>query len=304
MATLDEIFSTENMNKLANNPLLAIGAQLMAQGQGSAASLGKGLSGGLQQVQQMQEAQQKTQYRNSLAQQQQAQLQAQQVKAQEAQQFKARLQDPAFVAQLPEQIRGFVQAGAAPEQIMDLWGKAQDLQAKQASLAQAQAYQQQRLGLTQQGQAQSAAQFQQRLAADQAQQGQTKAPTPSYNNQLALPDGKVQDQRYDAATGTYVNSGAPYDRRGPDPWASLLGGNTGPAVPDSAPGAAPANPAIDQTVNQLTPQAAAPAIVASGSLKNAGANAAPVQVTDAAGYAKVPSGAQYLTPDGVLKRKP
>lgn len=307
MATMADIFSQENLAKLTdgglNSPLGIIGAQLMARGQGGAGQTGQALVGAQGAMRDQAQLDQLTQYRNSMMQQQQAQLQMAQAKAQEAAQFKANLTNPAFVAQLPEQIRGFASAGAPPEAIMDLWGKAQDLQYKQQQFDATQQYRNQQLDISRQGQSQSAAQFQQRLAQDQAQAGREKVPTPSQLIEEPTADGKFQKHIYDATTGGYKPYGAPY-QKSQDALSLLLGGGTAPAVPDAAPGAVTA---VDAAVNQLTPAAAtAPAMVGGGSLKNAGAAAqsAPIQVKSAVDYAKVPSGAQYLTPDGVLKRKP
>lgn len=310
MATLDQIFSQANMDKLngaLNSPLMTLGSNMLANsgfqpGATGASRMGTALSATQQQVMQQQQAQQMAQYRNSLAQQQQAQLQMQQAKAQEAAQFKANMQNPEFMKSLPPEVQQWAQAGAGPEQIMDLWGKAQDLQAKQAQLASQQNYQQQRLDLTRQGQAQSAAQAQQRMDIEQANRGAGKTPTPSQIIEEPTADGKFQKHIFDAAIGGYKPYGAPYQKSA-SMLEQLLGGagGAGTAVPDTTPGA------VDQAVNQLTP--AAP-MVGAGSLKNATPTpapqqaGAPVQIKTAADFDKLPSGALFITPDGKVKQKP
>jgi hypothetical protein len=307
MPSLEDIFSSENLAKLTEggfeSPLMTIGAQLLARSGGNPGATGQALVGAQKQITDQADSKELREYRRSIMANNRAQLEASQAKATEAANFKQNLQNPEFVAQLPAQIQGFVKAGAPADAIMDLWGKAQDIQAKQQQMENTQAYRQQQLGLQQQGQSQSAAQFDRRLAVDQAQQNRAKVPTPGQIIEEPLPDGKFQKQMFDPSTGGYKPYGAPF-QKSQDALSLLLGGAGGPAVPDGP--ATGGNPAITSTVNQLTPAPTTAPMVTGGSMANAAAasQSAPVQVRSAVDYAKVPSGAQYLTPEGKLKVKP
>ncbi|MBH2076456.1 MAG: hypothetical protein I8H93_10710 [Pseudomonadales bacterium] len=309
MPTLDQIFSTENMNQLANNPLLAIGANLMAQGrQGSGAqALGQGLSGGLQAVQQTQHAQELSQYRQSQIEQSRLQQQAAQAKAQQAAQFKENLQNPEFLKTLPPQVQQWVQAGAEPEQVMQLFAQSQNIEQKQAALEQQMQLRQMQMDLAGANQANSLGMQQQRLEMERQrlEAGQNRQPTRSQTIEQPLGGNKFQRMIWDESAGGYVPFGEAFEKQA-NPLAALFAGG-GAAVPDD--GAAPgANPAIDATVNQVAPATRPMAAAGGGAAQamppKAIAPGQPVQIKSAADFDKLPSGALFITPDGRTKQKP
>lgn len=308
MPTLDQIFSTENMNQLANNPLLAIGAALMSQGrQGSGAqALGQGLAGGLQAVQATQHNQELSQYRQSQIEQARLQQQAAQAKAQQQAQFKQNLANPEFLKTLPPEIQQWVGAGADPEQIMDLVGKHQNIAQQEARLAQQNELAQMRMQQQAANQSQSLGMQQLRLEQQQAAlaQQQNRQPTRSQTIEQPLGNNKFQRQIWDESAGGYVPFGEPYEKQA-NPLAALFGGG-GAAVPDD--GATPPNPAIDTAVSQLAPATRPMAAAGGGAAQamppKATAPGQPVQIKSAADFDKLPSGAMFLTPDGKLKQKP
>ncbi|MGB6210171.1 hypothetical protein [Pseudomonas mandelii] len=309
MPSIEEIFSTDNLNKLANNPLLTLGASFLAQGrQGSGArALGEGLSGALPAIQQNQQHQQLAEYRATMQQQQAAQMQAAQAKAQQAAQFKQNLQNPAFLKTLPPQVQQWVQAGAEPEQVMSLFAQSQNIEQKQAALEQQMQMRQMQMDLAGANQANSLGMQQQRLEMERQrlEAGQNRQPTRSQTIEQPLGGNKFQRMIWDESAGGYVPFGEAFEKQA-NPLAALFGGG-GAAVPDD--GAAPgANPAIDATVNQVAPATRPMAAAGGGAAQamppKATAPGQPVQIKSAADFDKLPSGALFITPDGRTKMKP
>lgn len=240
-----DAFSTENMNKLMQDPKLMLGLALMAQGrQGSGAqALGQAGLPAVQMINQQQNQAQLQQYRQQMIQadeQQRAfQIQQAQAKAEQQQRQQAAFQDPALQAQLGPMAKYLAQAGIDPDTILKANSGEALQQHRAAQLAQQQAH---------------FAQTQARIGAGGGggQPPGPKVPTPRMTLDEPLGDGMVQRHKFDASTGSYVPFGKPFRQFAPtkaDPLQSLIG----EVMPDDNAGAGPAVPGLPGSNASSTP---------------------------------------------------
>lgn len=190
----------QGVNNVTGTPLGQLGLQmLMASGPqqgnpGFGARLGQAF-GGMSEMQRVQALQQ---YRDQMMQVQQQQMQMRQQAAQaeteRQRQYQARLQDPNFLNSLSPMARQMAQLGVDPADLIRATNADNLAQHRQAQLAQQNAH------------------FNEREARLGANAGPSapRAPTPRQIIQEHLPDGRVQNHMYDAASGTYHPYGSPY----------------------------------------------------------------------------------------------
>ncbi|BAN54198.1 Uncharacterised protein [Pseudomonas putida] len=228
MAGFADLFSAENVGNLMQDPRLALGLQLMAQGRpgSSAQTLGQGGAQAVQMYQQQQHQRGLADYRNRLAQMQQDQLamqqQAAQAKAQREQEYRARLADPNFLAGLSPTARMMAQLGVDPNALIRAQSADNLAQHRQAQLAQ------------QQGQ------FDARQA-NHGSGGQPSGPrTPAPRPYIDQPIGNNQMQRYkfDPSIGDYAPWGEPFNQYSPGRKAKggadgMVGAILNPEQPDA-----------------------------------------------------------------------
>lgn len=203
-----DAFSTENMNKLMQDPKLMLGLALMAQGrQGSSAqALGQAGLPAVQMINQQQNQAQLQQYRQQMIQadeQQRAfQIQQAQAKAEQQQRQQAAFQDPALQAQLGPMARYLSRAGVDPDTILKANGNEALQQHRAAQLAQQQAH---------------FAQTQARIGAGGGggQPPGPKAPTPRPYMDEPLGGDLWQRHRYQADEQRYVPWGKPFSQHSP-----------------------------------------------------------------------------------------
>ncbi|MEE9944943.1 MAG: hypothetical protein PBV00_11510 [Pseudomonas asiatica] len=195
-----ELFSAESIGNLMQDPRMVLGLQLLSQGrQGSGSqALGQAGSQAVQLYGEQKRQQELADYRNNLARMQQEQLtlqqQSAQAKAQQQAEYRARLADPAFLQSLSPMARQMAQLGVDPAELIRATNADNLAQHRQAQLAQQNAH------------------FNEREARLGANAGPSapKVPTPRQIIQEHLPDGRVQNHMYDAASGTYKPHGSPY----------------------------------------------------------------------------------------------
>jgi hypothetical protein len=241
-----DAFSTENMNKLMQDPKLMLGLALMAQGrQGSSAqALGQAGLPAVQMINQQQNQQQLQQYRQAQIQQAEEQrafqMQQAQAKAAQQQRQQAAFQDPALQAQLGPMAKALSAAGIDPSLILKA-NSGDALQAHRAAQL-----------------AQDQSQFDTRQAHVGAGGGGQppgpKAPMPRQVLEEPLPDGRVQKHLYDAASGQYKPYGSayfPYSQGKPK--ATGIEATVDQLTPDDNVGAGPAVPGLPGSNASSTP---------------------------------------------------
>lgn len=255
-----DAFSTENMNKLMQDPKLMLGLALMAQGrQGSGAqALGQGGLAGVQMAQQAQHAQQLQQYRQAQieqAEQQRAfqmqQLQAKQAAAQRQQQA---LQDPNFQNGLGGIAKTLAELGMPLDDVLKAQSGYQLQQHRQAQLAQQQAH---------------FAQTQARIGAGGGGGNPPgpKVPAPRQVLEEPLENGMLQKHIFDPATNSYKPYGKPYRQYAPAK-ADPLQGLIGEVMPDDNVGAGPAVPGLPGSNVSSTPPPQGAGLLMHGSGSN------------------------------------
>ena len=200
-----DLFSAESVGNLMQDPRMALGLQLMAQGQRGTASqaLGQAGSQAVQLYQQAQHQQGLADYRNNLARMQQEQLlmqqQAAQAKADQQRQYQQRLQDPNFLNSLSPMARQMAMLGVMPDDLIRAQSADNLAQHRAATLQQDQA------------------QFTQRQANAGAGGGSSgpRAPAPRPYIDQPVGNGLMQRHKYDPATGDYTPWGEPFSQFSP-----------------------------------------------------------------------------------------
>jgi hypothetical protein len=286
-----DAFSTENMNKLMQDPKLMLGLALMAQGrQGSSAqALGQAGLPAVQMINQQQNQQQLQQYRQAQiqqAEQQRAfQIQQAQAKAEQQQRQQAAFQDPALQAQLGPMAKALSAAGIDPSLILKA-NSGDALQAHRAAQL-----------------AQDQSQFDTRQAHVGGGGGQPpgpKAPTPRQILEEPQENGMMQKHIFDPATNSYKPYGKPYRQYAPgkaDPMQALMG----EVMPDDNAGAGPAVPGLPGS-NASTPPPQGAELLMHGSGSNpmarkpAASAQGPATPKTRADYDALPAGASYIDP--------
>ncbi|MDT4805070.1 hypothetical protein FQZ97_378690 [compost metagenome] len=195
-----DIFSSENFNRMASDPRMALGLALMSRGKQGGLAQGIGAAGldTMQLLQQQQAEQQKQAYMQAMQDQMNAAAQDRQAQAAEAARMRQAMQSPDFLATLDPRSRALAIAGASPEMIV--------ASQRNSSLD---SYRQQQLDLQRQ-----------RLNQQSAGSGAgsaAKTPTPSNTLDEPLGDGRYQRHRYNAAIGGYEPFGKPFKGKQPDP---------------------------------------------------------------------------------------
>jgi hypothetical protein len=287
-----DAFSTENMNKLMQDPKLMLGLALMAQGrQGSSAqALGQAGLPAVQMINQQQNQQQLQQYRQAQiqqAEQQRAfQIQQAQAKAEQQQRQQAAFQDPALQAQLGPMAKALSAAGIDPSLILKA-NSGDALQAHRAAQL-----------------AQDQSQFDTRQAHVGGGGGQPpgpKAPTPRQILEEPQENGMMQKHIFDPATNSYKPYGKPYRQYAPgkaDPMQALMG----EVMPDNNVGAGQAVPGLPGSNASMTPPPQGAELLMHGSGSNpmarkpAASAQGPATPKTRADYDALPAGASYIDP--------
>lgn len=302
MASFQEMFSAENVQKLMADPRIQLGMQMLAAGgpqqgnPGFGARLGQAGQGFMQDQQQAQ-----------LMRASQLQMQQHQAQAQQQAQLAQRLQDPEFQAQLSPSARQLAAAGASPEQIFRVHEMEQTIAQREAQLADMRQRREGTLAEQQRVNDARIAKMQQAPASSGGAQ-QPRQPAKRQVLEEPLPDGRIQKHIWDETTGNYRPYGSPYQAGGrsaqggapADPIDELLGGLPLPGgEPLQQQRPAPLPQGADLLMNRGQPQARQPTttMIAGGAVKGQANQQGPARPTTDAEFDALPKGALYIDPD-------